>query len=77
MVNNKFLMKTTTDLLSELSQLKNDYSNSIRQVNQLLDDLKNEKKKNQELFDSFKQFAQEELRNEHDKLIKSFQTLKK
>ena len=77
MVNPKFIMKTTTDLLSELSKLKNDFSNSISQVNQLVEEIKKEKQKQQELVDSFKQFAQNQLKNEQDKLNESFEKLKK
>lgn len=76
MINSKFLMKTTTDLLSELSQLKQNYSNSISQIEQLFEQLKSEKQKQQELKDSLKKFLQEQLKNEHDKLNKSFEIFK-
>lgn len=68
MINPKFLMKTTTDLLSELSKLKNDYSNSISQVNELLGEIKKEKQKQQELVDLLKQFVQDQLKNEKESL---------
>ena len=76
MINSKFLMKTTTDLLSELSQLKHNYSNSISQVNQLLQEIKNEKQEQQKLIESFKQYSEEQLKKEQEKLNESFQNLK-
>lgn len=77
MISPKFLMKTTTDLLSELTQLKYNYSNSISQINQLLKQIEDEKQKQKDLFDSFKQYAQEQLKKENEKLNESFQNMKK
>lgn len=73
MISPKFLMKTTTDLLSEMVHLKQTYS----KVDQLLKQIQEEQQKQQNIFDSFKQFAQEQLKKENDKLNESFQNLKK
>ena len=77
MINHEFLMKTTTDLLSKLSQLERNYSESISQVNQVLEQIKDEKQKQKESFDLFKNYAQEQLKNEIEKLNEYFQSLKK
>lgn len=45
MISPKFLMKTTTDLLSQLAQLKQNYSNSVSQVNQLLNKIESNNSK--------------------------------
>ena len=76
MISPKFLMKTTTDLLSEMVQLKHNYSDSILKINRLLKQIEDEKQKQKDIFDSFKQFAEEQLKKETEKLNDSFQNLK-
>lgn len=49
MINKKFLMKTTSDLLSEMFKLKDNYSNSILEINQLLHQIKSENQKQQDI----------------------------
>ena len=77
MINPKFLMKTSKELLSELSLLKENYSNSIFQLNQIVKQIESEKQKQQEAFDSLKQFALEQLKAQNDKMNESLQNLTK
>lgn len=62
MISPKFLMKTTTDLLSQLVQLKQNYSNSVSQVNQLLKQIESNNSKFESIIgqrdELFSQFSQ-------------------
>ena len=76
MINSKFLLKTTTDLLSELSELKQSYSKCISDFKNLFEEVKNERQKQQDLFDSFKKFSQDQIEKEKEKLTQTIENIK-
>lgn len=80
MLNPKYLLKTTSDLLSEVTKLKSDLEMKEKEMNDLIMTQKklieSGKKNEQKLMESIQNFVRSEINKEHQAWNKSFNELK-